>query len=148
MSSTLYMLLLLLLLTLYLVAIKATIHPLPLVTQLGTPDFSVAYDISNIHILSFGVPIQDLNEVSRYYWPSVTFVDAPVDHMYLRDRFRVEHVPHVILINADQTQRNITQFHLDCRVGVWDIKRFIDRNWKDIHELNVESIYKRNCSGI
>ncbi len=144
MSSTLYMLLFLLLLT----AASATMYPLPLVTQLGTPDFSVAYDISNIHILSFGVPIEDLNEVSKYYWPSVTFVDAPVDHMYLRDRFRVQHTPHVILLNADQTQRNITQFHLDCRVGVWDIKRFIDRNWKDIHELNVESIYKRNCSGI
>ena len=138
------MLLFLLLLT----AASATMYPLPLVTQLGTPDFSVAYDISNIHILSFGVPIEDLNEVSKYYWPSVTFVDAPVDHMYLRDRFRVQHTPHVILLNADQTQRNITQFHLDCRVGVWDIKRFIDRNWKDIHELNVESIYKRNCSGI
>ena len=148
MSITLYMLLLLLLLTLYLVAVKAAIYPLPLVTQLGTPDFSVAYDISNIHILSFGVPIEDLNEVSRYYWPSVTFVDAPVDHMYLRDRFRVQTIPHVILINADQTQRNITQFHLDCRVGPWDIKRFIDTNWKNIHKLNVESIYKRNCSGI
>ena len=133
---------------LLLTAASATMYPLPLVTQLGTPDFSVAYDISNIHILSFGVPIEDLNEVSKYYWPSVTFVDAPVDHMYLRDRFRVQHTPHVILLNADQTQRNITQFHLDCRVGVWDIKRFIDRNWKDIHELNVESIYKRNCSGI
>ena len=144
MSSTLYMLLLLLLLT----TVTAAIHPLPLVTQLGTPDFSVAYDISNIHILSFGVPIEDLNEVSRYYWPSVTFVDAPVDHKYIRDRFRVQHTPHVILLNADQSQRNITQFHLDCRVGVWDIKRFIDSHWKDIHELNVESIYKRNCSGI
>ena len=144
MSSTLYMLLFLLLLT----AASATMYPLPLVTQLGTPDFSVAYDISNIHILSFGVPIEDLNEVSKYYWPSVTFVDAPVDHMYLRDRFRVQHTPHVILLNADQTQRNITQFHLDCRVEAWDIKRFIDSHWKDIHELNVESIYKRNCSGI
>ena len=137
-----------LLLLLLLANVAGAIHPLPLVTQLGTPDFSVAYDISNIHVVSFGVPIEDLNEVSRYYWPSVTFVDAPVDHMYLRDRFRVEHVPHVILINADQTQRNITQFHLDCRVGVWDIKRFIDSHWEDIHELNVESIYKRNCSGI
>ena len=144
MSSTLYMLLLLLLLT----TATAAIHPLPLVTQLGTPDFSVAYDISNIHVVSFGVPIEDLNEVSRYYWPSVTFVDAPVDHMYLRDRFRVETVPHVILLNADQTQRNITQFHLDCRVGPWDIKRFIDTNWNSVHKLNVESIYKRNCSGI
>ena len=68
--------------------------------------------------------------------------------MYLRDRFRVETVPHVILLNADQTQRNITQFHLDCRVGPWDIKRFIDTNWNSVHKLNVESIYKRNCSGI
>ena len=144
MSSTLYMLLFLLLLT----TVTAAIHPLPLVTELGTPDFSVAYDISNIHVLSFGVPIEDLNEVSEYYWPSVTFVDAPVDHMYLRNRFRVAHTPHVILLNADQTQRNITQFHLDCRVGAWDIKRFIDSHWKDILKLNVESIYKRNCSGI
>ena len=144
MSSTLYMLLFLLLLS----VASAAIHPLPLVTELGTPDFIVAYDISNIHIVSFGVPIEDLNEVSKYYWPSVTFVTAPVDHMYIRDHFRVEHTPHVVLINADQTQRNITQFHLDCRVGVWDIKRFIDSHWKDIHKLNVESIYKRNCSGI
>ncbi len=144
MSSTLYMLLFLLMLA----TATAAIHPLPLVTELGTPDFTVAYDISNIHLLSFGVPIEDLNEVSKYYWPSVTFVDAPVDHMYLRELFRVEHTPHVILLNGDQTQRNITQFHLDCRVGAWDIKRFIDSHWKDIHELNVESIYKRNCSGI
>ena len=138
----------LLLFTLYLVAVKAAIHPLPLVTELGTHDFTVAYDISNIHLLSFGVPIEDLNEVSKYYWPSVTFVTAPVDHMYLRELFRVQHTPHVIFLNGDQTQRNITQFHLDCRVGAWDIKRFIDSHWKDIHELNVESIYKRNCSGI
>jgi len=142
------MLLFLLLFTLYLVAVKAAIHPLPLVTELGTHDFTVAYDISNIHLLSFGVPIEDLNEVSKYYWPSVTFVTAPVDHMYLRELFRVQHTPHVIFLNGDQTQRNITQFHLDCRVGAWDIKRFIDSHWKDIHELNVESIYKRNCSGI
>ena len=142
------MLLFLLLLAAATSTVSAAIHPLPLVTELGTYDFSVAYDISNIHILSFGVPIEDLNEVSRYYWPSVTFVDAPVDHMYIRERFKVQHTPHVVLLNADQTQRNITQFHLDCRVGAWDIKRFIDTHWKDIHKLNVESIYKRNCSGI
>lgn len=139
------MLLLLLLLAHY---VTAATYPLPLVTELGTLDFGVAYDVSKVHVLSFGVPIEDLNEVSKYYWPSVVFVDAPVDHMYLRSRFRVAHVPHVILLNADQTQRNITQFHLDCRVGVWDIKRFIDNHLEYIHELNVESIYKRNCSGI
>ena len=146
MSSTLYMLLLFLMLA----SAAAAIHPLPLVTELGTPDFNVAYDVSNYHVLSFGIPIEDLNEVSKYYWPRVTFVNAPVGHMYLRERFRVAHTPHVVLLNANQTQRNITQFHLDCRVGVWDIKRFIDRHIAlgHIDELNVESIYKRNCSGI
>lgn len=90
----------------------ASTLPVPLVVPIGSEDFSVAYDYSTVHMLSFGIPTKTLETFAKYYYLDVIFVDVPVDHNYLRDKFHVENVPHACVINANQTRLNETIFHL------------------------------------
>lgn len=90
----------------------ASTHPLPLVVDINSDDFDVVYDYSDVHMLSFGVPIEQIKQFAKYFYLDAVFVDVPVDQVFLQNKFGVETIPHVMILNANQSRHNETIFHM------------------------------------